>query len=108
MPLRSATISTMGNEITFKPLNDKVVILPNDDNKTTTSGLYVPDLAQGHQNKGTVVATGPGKMLQDGSRGAMQVKPGDTVWYNSVAGFKVTKDSVDYYAVSEEQVFVIE
>ena len=60
------------------------------------------------QNKGKVVAVGPGKMLQNGSRGAMQVNPGDTVWYNAVAGFKVTKDGVDYYAVSEDHVFVIE
>lgn len=98
----------MGNEIKFKPLNDKIVILPDDDNKTTTTGLYVPDMAQGHQNKGTVIAVGPGKMLQDGTRGAMQVNKGDTVWYNAVAGFKITKGDVDYYAVSEDHVFVIE
>lgn len=95
-------------EITFKPLNDKIVILPDDDNKTTSTGLYVPDLAQGHQNKGKVVAFGPGKWLQNGSRGTLQVQEGDTVWFNAVAGFKVTKDDVDYYVVSEDHVFVIE
>lgn len=97
----------MGNE-TLKPLNDKIIVLQCDDNKTTSTGLVVPDLAQGHQNKGTVVAVGPGKMLQDGTRAAMQAKVGDTVWYNAAAGFKITKDGVDYYAVSEDHVFAIE
>lgn len=98
----------MGNENQFQPINDKIVILPNDDNKTTASGLVVPDLAQGHQNKGTVIAVGPGKVLNDGKRAGMQVQEGNQVWYNAVAGFKITKDSVDYYVVSEDHVFVIE
>ncbi|MBS1722273.1 MAG: co-chaperone GroES [Armatimonadetes bacterium] len=95
-------------EATLKPLNDKLVILPDDNQKQTTQGLYVPDQAQGHNNSGVVVAVGPGKLLQDGNRAEMQVKVNDRVWFNAAAGFKVTKNDVDYSVVGEEQVFVID
>jgi len=98
----------MGNKNQFQPINDKIVILPNEEAQTTASGLFVPDMAQGHQNKGTVIAVGPGKVLNDGSRATMQVQEGNQIWYNAVAGFKIVKDDVDYYVVSEDHVFVIE
>jgi chaperonin GroES len=101
-------ITIMGNTNKFEPLNDKIVILPYDDKKTTSAGLFVPDMAQGHQNRGEVIAVGPGKYLQNGDRATMAVSTGDTVWYNAVAGFKVTKDGVDYYVLSEDHVYVIE
>ena len=94
---------------THKPLHDKVVILPLDNQTTVGSyGLHTPDAAQGHNNHGKVVAVGPGKLLSDGTRAAMQVSVGDNVCYNAMATFAVTSDGVDYKVVSEEQIFTIE
>lgn len=90
-----------------KPIHDNVVILQNDNESQTKTGLFMPDMAKGHKNNGKVMAVGPGVLLQDGTRAPMQVAVGDDVWFNSAAGFPITEEGIEYFVVGEEQIFAV-
>ena len=94
---------------TPQPLSDRVVIQPLEQNTSFGSnGLVTPDSSKEHNNKGIVLAVGPGKLLQDGTRGPMQVKKDDIVHYNEAATFPVTKDGNDYHVVPEDHIHAID
>lgn len=63
----------------LKPMNDKVIIRRVAKKEITDGGLVIPLVAQKHTNDCEVVACGPGRLLEDGSRAPMSVKPGDVV-----------------------------
>jgi chaperonin GroES len=73
----------------IKPLEDRVLVKPIEGESKTESGLYLPDTAKEKPVRGKVVATGPGKRLDNGQRAQMQVKKGDTVVYGKYAGTEV-------------------
>ena len=72
-----------------KPLEDRVLIKPIEAETKTASGLYLPDAAKEKPVRGEVIATGPGKRLENGQRATMSVKKGDTVVYGKYAGTDV-------------------
>jgi len=72
-----------------KPLEDRVLVLPVEPETITASGIYLPESSKEKPVKGTVVATGPGKRLENGKRAEMTVKRGDTVVYGKYAGTEV-------------------
>lgn len=65
----------------FRPLGDRVVIRATPGDKTTKSGLVIPDTAKEKPQEGGVVAVGPGRVLDDGRREPMDVAPGQVVLY---------------------------
>lgn len=72
-----------------KPLEDRVLVKPIESESKTASGLYLPESAKEKPVRGEVVATGPGKRLDNGKRAEMSVKKGDTVVYGKYAGTEV-------------------
>lgn len=72
-----------------KPLEDRVLIKPIEQESKTASGLYLPETAKEKPVRGKVVATGPGKRLENGKRAEMSVGIGDTVVYGKYAGTEV-------------------
>ena len=72
-----------------KPLEDRVLIKPMEAETKTASGLYIPETAKEKPIRGEVVAAGPGKRLDNGQRGTMSVKIGDTVVFGKYAGTEV-------------------
>jgi len=64
-----------------KPLDDRVVIKPMEAEERTAGGIVLPDTAKEKPQKGTIAAAGPGRLLEDGSRGEMSVKVGDVVLF---------------------------
>lgn len=72
-----------------KPLEDRVLIKPIEPETKTASGIYLPDAAKEKPVRGEVIATGPGKRLENGQRATMSVKKGDTVVYGKYAGTEV-------------------
>ena len=96
--------------ISIKPLGNRVVIEPIEQDEVTASGIVLPDSAKEKPQRGIVVSVGNGKLLDSGARGALQVKPGDRVIFTSWAGeaFKVDGDELllmkedDILAVFEE------
>jgi chaperonin GroES len=79
------------SKIKLQPLNDRVVIEREDSEEKTAGGILLPDSAKDKPARGRVVSVGNGRLLEDGSRGQLQVQVGDRVIFSSYAGetFKV-------------------
>lgn len=75
----------------LQPLGDRIVLEREESEGRTAGGIVLPDTAKDKPARGTVVAVGDGKLLEDGRRGKLQVKVGDRVLFSSYAGdeFKV-------------------
>ena len=65
----------------LRPLGDRVVIKPSEREEMTKSGIVLPDTAKEKPQEGKVIAAGPGRILDDGKREAMDIKKGDKVLY---------------------------
>lgn len=72
-----------------KPLEDRVLVKPTEPETKTASGLYLPETAKEKPMQGKVVASGPGKLLENGKRATLSVKVGDTVVFGRYAGTEV-------------------
>jgi chaperonin GroES len=73
----------------IKPMEDRVLVKPIESESKTASGIFLPESAKEKPVKGEVLATGPGKRLDNGQRAQMSVKKGDTVVYGKYAGTEV-------------------
>ncbi len=91
----------------LEPLNDRVLVKRLESEEKTAGGLYIPDTAKEKPSKGQVVAVGPGKLAENGSRVAMAVKKGDEVLFNKYAGTEVKLDGVDHLVMREEDILAI-
>ena len=69
-----------------RPLDDRVVVKPLDAEEKTAGGIVLPDTAKEKPQKGTVLAVGPGKLLDSGKRIEVAVKKGDVVLYGKYSG----------------------
>jgi chaperonin GroES len=79
----------------IQPLEDRVVIMPNDDAEEMRGGLYIPDTAKEKPTQGEVIAVGPGR-VEKGERIPMEVAVGDKVIYGKYSGtqFQLGDDEV--------------
>lgn len=75
--------------------------------KRPAGGLFIPDTAKEKPSKGEVVAVGPGKVAENGSRIAMAVKKGDEVLFNKYAGTEIKLDGVEHLVMREEDILAI-
>ena len=91
----------------LKPLDDRIVIKQSDAEEKTTGGIILPDTAREKPQIGTVVAIGPGKILDDGKRGKMSVKKKDEVIYAKYMGSDIEIDSQKYVILRESDVLGI-
>lgn len=73
----------------IKPLEDRVLVKPIENESKTASGIFLPESAKEKPVRGQVVAVGPGKRLENGQRAQMSVSKGDTVVYGKYAGTEV-------------------
>lgn len=95
------------DSISLSPLGDRVVVFPLAKDEVTASGILIPDSAkQEKPERGTVVATGPGK-YDDGALVPMTVKVGDTVLFSKYGYDEVKIDGKEYYILSESNVLAI-
>jgi chaperonin GroES len=79
-------------KISIRPLDDRVVVEPLEAEETTAGGIVLPDTAKEKPQRGTVVAIGPGKLLESGERGEMSVAVGDEVIYGKYGGTDIEVD----------------
>jgi chaperonin GroES len=101
--LAAATASTSK----LRPLGDRVVVKPTPREEMTKSGIVLPDTAKEKPQEGSVLAAGPGRILDDGSREAMDVKVGDKVLYAKYAGTEFKVDGEDLLIVSQKDILAI-
>jgi chaperonin GroES len=91
----------------LRPLGDRVVIKPSAREEMTKSGIVLPDTAKEKPQEGTILAAGPGKILDDGKREQMDVKEGDRVLYSKYAGTEFKVDGEDLLIVSQKDILAI-
>ena len=91
----------------IKPLADRVVVKPAAAEEKTKGGIILPDTAKEKPVIGEVVAVGPGKVMENGTRVALEVKVGDRVLYGKYSGTEVTLDGEEYMIMRESDLFAI-
>lgn len=91
----------------IRPLYDRVVIKRVEQQRKTASGIVIPDTATEKPEQGEVVAVGSGKVLQDGTVRALEVKVGDQVLFGKYAGQTVKIDGEELLVMREDDVMGI-
>lgn len=91
----------------IKPLGDRVVVKALEKEEKTVSGIVLPDTAKEKPQKGTIVAVGTGKVLDNGQRVALEVKEGQEVIFSKYAGTEIKIDNQDYLILSERDILAI-
>ncbi|MBC7834050.1 MAG: co-chaperone GroES [Phycisphaerales bacterium] len=89
--------------MSVKPLEDRVLVKPIENESKTASGIYLPESAKEKPVRGTVVATGPGKRLENGKRAEMSVRQGHTVVYGKYAGTEVEIKGIKHLILRESE-----
>jgi len=92
-----------------RPLGDRIVVRRSPSQEKTSGGILLPDSAKNKPHRGKVLAVGNGKMLKDGTRRPLQVKPGDTVLFTTWAGdeYKEGKAQDNILLMREEDVLAV-
>jgi chaperonin GroES len=93
-------------EFSLKPLEDRIVVKPSEEEETTSSGIVIPDTAKEKPQEGEVVAVGPGR-FEDGQRIPLDVKVGDKVLYSKYGGTEVKISGEEYLVLSARDVLAI-
>ena len=91
----------------LKPLGDRLIVEPIEQEEMTASGIVLPETAKEKPMQGKVLAAGPGARKDDGSRVAMDVSVGDTVLYAKYAGTEVKIEIQKYLILKETDILAI-
>ncbi len=91
----------------LKPLGDRVVVTPVEQDEVTTTGLFLPETAKEKPQQGKVIAAGPGGRKESGERTEMEVKVDDTVLYARYAGTNIKLDGKEYLILKESDILAI-
>ena len=105
----TSTTPALATGITKKlrPLGDRVVIQPSLGEEKTKSGIVIPDTAKEKPQEGIVRAVGPGRILDDGSREAMDITQGETVLFAKYAGTEYRLNGSDVLIVSRKDILAV-
>ncbi len=85
------------------PLEDRILVKPIDPETKTASGIFLPETAKEKPMQGKVVAVGPGKLLDNGTRLNPSVRKGDTVVYGKYAGTEIEIKNVPHLIIRESE-----
>jgi chaperonin GroES len=92
---------------TVKPLGDRVFIKVSASDEKTAGGILLPDVAKEKPQVGEIVAVGPGKRNDDGSRSEPDIKVGDQVLYSKYAGTDIKLGTDEYVLLAEKDILAI-
>ena len=105
--MATATKKKGATKVNLQPLGDKIVIQREASEEKTEGGIYLPDSAKDKPTRGVVVSVGDGRLLDDGSRGEMQVQVGDRVLFTSYAGENIEIGDDEYVLMGESEVLAV-
>ncbi|MFT0533759.1 co-chaperone GroES [Castellaniella hirudinis] len=91
----------------LRPLHDRVIVKRLDNERTTASGIVIPESAAEKPDQGEVLAVGPGKKTEDGKIVAVDVKVGDKVLFGKYAGQSVKVDGEEVLVIREEEILAV-
>jgi chaperonin GroES len=93
--------------ISLKPLGNRVVVEPLEQEEVTAGGIVLPETAKEKPQKGTVLAVGPGERDEDGKRVPLDVKEGDTVLFAKYSGTEIKMDGKKLLILRESDLLAI-
>jgi len=91
----------------IKPLADRVVVKPLEQEESKVGSIYIPETAKEKPQEGKVVAVGPGAAADSGKKTPLEVKVGDRVLYGKYSGTEVTVSGEDYLIMRESDILAI-
>jgi chaperonin GroES len=91
----------------LKPLADRLVVEPLEQEEVTAGGIILPETAKEKPQQGTVLAAGPGRMDEDGKRVAMELKVGDRVLYAKYSGTEIKLDGKKVLILRESDILAV-
>jgi chaperonin GroES len=92
---------------TIKPLEDRILVEPQDAEQTTKSGLVIPDTAKEKPQEGKVIATGPGRIDDNGNRVPLDVAVDDVVIFSKYGGTEVKYDGKEYLLLNARDILAV-
>jgi chaperonin GroES len=91
----------------IKPLNDRVLVLREDEEQKSAGGILIPDTAKEKPQRGKVVAVGAGKIDNEGKRIPLEVKAGDRILFGKYAGTEIKIENVEHVFMREDDILSI-
>ena len=91
----------------IRPLHDRVVVRRMEEERTTAGGIVIPDSATEKPIQGEIIAVGHGKILDNGSVRALDVKVGDRVLFGKYSGTEVKLDGKEFLVMREEDIMAV-
>jgi chaperonin GroES len=91
----------------IRPLDDRVLVQQFEAEDKTAGGIVLPDSAKEKPQRGKVIESGPGKLMDSGERGEMCVKKGDEIYYAKYAGTEIEIDKKKYVILRESDILAI-
>jgi chaperonin GroES len=97
----------VASETKLKPLGDRLVVKPMAREEMTKSGIVLPDTVKERPQEGTILAVGPGRTLDDGSREPIEVAVGEKILFQKYAGTEFKLDEEDLLILSQKDVLAV-
>jgi len=91
----------------IKPMNDRVLVTRVEEEQKTAGGIIIPDTAKEKPQEGKVVAVGPGKRDDSGTRVPLEVKKGDRILFAKYAGTEIKIDGEEHIFMREDDILAI-
>jgi len=91
----------------IRPLYDRIVVKRIEEKETKVGGLFIPDTAKEKPQEGEVIAVGNGKMLENGTRVALDVQAGDRILFGKYSGSEIKMDGEEFLILREDEVLGI-
>ena len=91
----------------IRPLNDRVLVIREDEAQKSAGGIIIPDTAKEKPQRGKVVSAGAGKVGENGKRKPLEVKSGDRILFSKYAGTEIKIDGVEHVFMKEDDILTI-
>lgn len=91
-------------ELNVRPLHDRILVRRMAEEEKTAGGIIIPDTAKEKPQRGEVVATGKGRVTEDGKVLALEVKVGDKILFSKYSGTELKLDGSEYLMMREEDI----
>lgn len=91
----------------IKPLHDRILVKRIEEEGKTKGGIIIPDAAKEKPQEGKVIAVGDGKMLENGTKAPLAVKPGDKILFGKYSGTEIKVDGEEHLILREDDIFAI-
>jgi len=104
---KKAAKKSAAGKVKIQPLGDRVVLHREDAEEVTAGGIVLPDSAQDKPARGKVLSVGDGRLMDDGTRKALQVKKGDRVLFSSYAGEPFKLGDEELLLMREEDILAV-